>query len=151
MGGDHGSNPAMTGGQSPNGTPGFHGEGASGGMQPAIRSGPASSIPGRFWDDSKLVRTLKLRPDQQHRMDAIFDANRSTLQTLFSNLQREEATLSTISPKNTPDQTRVFAAIDRVAQARADLEKEKKQLTQALRKEMDPEQVQQLDQMSSPH
>lgn len=107
------------------------------------------SIPGRFWDDSGTARTLKLRPDQQRRMDAIFDANRPTLQTLFTNLQREEANLSSISPKNTADQTKVFSAIDRVAQARAELAREKNQLAQALRKEMTDEQLQQLDQMAS--
>lgn len=124
-----------------------------GGMQPApsIRSGPVAAIPGRFWDDNNLVHTLRLRPDQQRRMDAIFDANRPTLQSLFTNLQREEAKLSSLSPRKDQDQTKIFAAIDRVAQARADLEKEKQLLNSALRKEMDPQQVQQLEQISTAH
>ena len=147
MGGDRGMSPAMSG------TPGNAGlrGNAAGGQMPSIRSGPQIAIPGRFWNDSSTARTLHLRPEQQHRMDQVFEANRSTLQSLFLNLQREEAKLSAISPKNTSDQTKVFSAIDRVAQARADLEKEKSQLAQALRKEMDPEQVQQLNAISTAH
>ncbi|SEF93832.1 hypothetical protein SAMN05421819_1420 [Bryocella elongata] len=146
MGGDRGMSPAMAG------TPGtsMRGNGEAGAMS-SIRSGPQIAIPGRFWNDTSMVRTLRLRPEQQRRMDQVFDANRSTLQTLFQNLQREEAKLSAISPKNTQDQTKVFSAIDRVAQARADLEKEKTQLADALRKEMDPEQVQQLNAISTAH
>lgn len=146
MGGEHGGSPAMSG---VGGGPGFRGNGGVGQM-PSIRSGSQAAIPGRFWNDSSMARALHLRPEQQHRMDAVFEANRSTLQTLFTNLQREEATLSAISPKGA-DQTKVFAAIDRVAQARADLEKEKSQLAQALRKEMDPDQVQQLQLLSTAH
>jgi Spy/CpxP family protein refolding chaperone len=148
-GGQHGgANAGMQPGGGAGTSGGYHGpNGMPSTMGPPIRSAPMVMIPGRFWDDNGVARSLKLRPEQQRRMDAIFEANRTTLVTLFTNLRREEVNLSSMSPKHVRDQTWVFAAIDRVAQARADLEKEKAQLALELRKEMDPQQVAQFEQM----
>ena len=78
-------------------------------------------------------------------MDAIFEANRTTLMTLYSNLQREQARLAAIPPGNAQDESKVFAAIDRVAQARTELEKENVHMLLQIRQQLDPAQVQSLD------
>jgi Spy/CpxP family protein refolding chaperone len=100
---------------------------------------------GRWWDDHKTVKKLTLRPDQQQRMDTIFEANKPTLINLYTNLQREESHLATLPPGDLQDETKVFAAIDRVSQARADLEKEKVHYLLQIRAQLDPPQLASLD------
>jgi Spy/CpxP family protein refolding chaperone len=102
-------------------------------------------LEGRWWDDSKTVKKLNLRNDQQHKMDDIFEANKGTLLNLYGNLQREETHLASLPPGDLQDETKVFAAIDRVAEARTELEKAKVHVLLQIRQQLDPDQVAQLD------
>ena len=117
-------------------SPEFHG-------QP--RMGLQLGLGGRWWDDHDNVRKLKLNPDQQHRMDEIFETNKPTLLNLYTNLQREETGLGTLSAADLQDETKVFAAIDRVSHARADLEKENAHILLQIRQQLDPQQLETLD------
>ena len=54
--------------------------------EPRIRVEPQITLPGRWWDDRKTVKSLKLRADQQQRMDDIFNANKGNLVSLYENL-----------------------------------------------------------------
>jgi Spy/CpxP family protein refolding chaperone len=110
-----------------------------------LHSGLQLGLGGRWWDDHKTVRKLNLRPDQQHRMDDIFETNKPTLLTLFSNLQREETHLASLPPTDLQDESKVFAAIDRVSHARSDLEKENAHMLLQIRQQLDPNQLQTLD------
>jgi len=100
---------------------------------------------GRWWDESKTIKHLNLRTDQQQRMDAIFEANKPKLLTLYGNLQREETTLASLPPGDLQDETKVFAAIDRVSDARAELEKANVHLLLQIRQQLDPQQLDELD------
>jgi Spy/CpxP family protein refolding chaperone len=137
-----------------------HGPGRAGGL-PGMRRGfaapptPAPALTphlglqlglgGRWWDDTKTIRKLSLRSDQQRRMDDIFEANKPMLQNLYGNLQREEVHLASLPAGDLQDETKVFAAIDRVAQARSELEKANVHLLLQIRQQLDPDQVAQLD------
>jgi Spy/CpxP family protein refolding chaperone len=109
------------------------------------RTGLALGLPGRWWDDSRTVRQLNLRSDQQKKMDRVFDANRDQLLDRFTTLQREESRLSSMSAKDLQDQGKVFAQIDRVAGARAELEKENAYILMQIRQQLDADQVTKLD------
>ena len=100
---------------------------------------------GRWWDDTKTVKKLNLRSDQQRKMDDIFEANKTTLLNLYGNLQREEGHLASLPAGDLQDETKVFAAIDRVAQARTELEKANVHVLLQIRQQLDPDQVAQLD------
>ncbi len=116
------------------------------------RMGLQLGLSGRWWDDHGTARKLKLNPDQQHHMDAIFEVNKPTLITLYTNLQREEMGLANLSDADLGDETKVFAAIDRVSQARTDLEKEKAHYLLQIRQQLDPQQLDTLDkQIASSH
>ena len=114
-------------------------------IAPRTRTEPQLSLPGRWWDDRKTVKTLNLRSDQQHRMDDIFNAGKGNLNTLFENLQHEQQRFVSMSPEDLQDETKVFAEIDRVAQCRAELEKANFHLLLQIRGEMDPDQRAALD------
>ena len=102
---------------------------------------PQLGPPGRWWDDKHVARSLSLSPEQQHRMDDIFENSRSSLLSSYGNLQREQDRLASLSGNELKDETRVFAAIDRVTQARAELEKQSAHILMQIRRELTPEQL----------
>jgi Spy/CpxP family protein refolding chaperone len=79
--------------------------------------------PGRWWDDPPLARKVGLTADQQEKMDDIFNANRLKLIDLFAGVQKEDAILDPLVNADSPDETKVLAQVDRLAQAKADLER----------------------------
>jgi Spy/CpxP family protein refolding chaperone len=109
------------------------------------RSGLAFGPPGRWWDDHGFAKSVKLRPDQQMKMDTIFEQNRSALITSFEGVRQAEAQMDQLSRAASPDEAALFAQIDRVAQARAELEKTTTHMLLQLRKEMDPDQIKRLE------
>jgi Spy/CpxP family protein refolding chaperone len=78
---------------------------------------------GRWWDNPQVAKDLNLAPDQKQKMDDVFQQNRMKLIDLHASLQKEEATLDPLINADSPDETKILAQIDRVAQARAELEK----------------------------
>ena len=116
-----------------------------GGSMATTRGGLQLGPPGRWWDDKHYVKSLHLRPDQQKRMDGLFDENRAVLVNRYQALQQEESKLEALSHAQILDEATLFAQIDRVSAARADLEKANTHLTLQVRKEMDADQVARLD------
>jgi Spy/CpxP family protein refolding chaperone len=112
------------------------------------RAGLQLGPPGRWWDDRGFAKNLKLRPEQQTRMDAIFEQNRGSLVTSFQNVQQAQAQMQELSKSATPDESALYAQIDRVAQARAELEKATTHYLLQLRKEMDADQIKRLEKAS---
>jgi protein CpxP len=88
-------------------------------MERAFHAGP----PGRWWMDPGMVQKLGLTADQQKRIDTLFQQSRLKLIDLSAGLQKEEAILEPLVEADRPDEAQVLAQIDRVAQARAELEK----------------------------
>jgi Spy/CpxP family protein refolding chaperone len=64
-----------------------------------------------------------LTPDQQKKMDDLFNQSRLKLIDLSAALQKEEAIMDPLLAADRPDETRILLQIDRIAQARAELEK----------------------------
>jgi Spy/CpxP family protein refolding chaperone len=73
--------------------------------------------------DPTLVQKLGLTADQQKRIDTLFQQNRLKLIDLSAGVQKEEASLEPLLEADRPDESQVLAQIDRIAQARAELEK----------------------------
>ncbi len=88
-------------------------------MERGFRGGP----PGRWWMDPALVQRLGLTVDQQKRIDTLFQQNRLKLIDLSAAVQKEEAILEPLLEGDRPEEAQVLAQIDRIAQARAELEK----------------------------
>ena len=112
--------------------------------RPGLQLGP----PGRWWDDRGFAKNLKLRPEQQTRMDAIFEQNRGSLVTSFQNVQQAEPQMRELSNSSAPDESALNSQIDRVAQARAELQKATTHMLLQLRKEMDADQIKRLEKAS---
>jgi periplasmic protein CpxP/Spy len=95
--------------------------------------GPARDGMGRWWDNPEVAKDLNLSADQKQRMDDIFQQSRLKLIDLHASLQKEEATLEPLISADSPDEAKILAQIDRVAQARAELEKSNARMLLAVR------------------
>ena len=111
-------------------------------MSGGLQLGP----PGRWWDDKHFAKDLHLRPEQQKKMDGIFDENRAALIRTYDGLQQEEQRMQTLVNAPVLDENALFTQIDRVAQARAALEKANTHLMLQIRGEMTAEQIARLNQ-----
>jgi Spy/CpxP family protein refolding chaperone len=100
---------------------------------------------GKWWDNPELAKQINLTADQQKKMDEVFQQNRLRMIDLHATLEKEEATLDPLMEAANPDDAKVMPQIDRVAQARAELEKANARLLLGLRHLLTPEQWKTLD------
>jgi Spy/CpxP family protein refolding chaperone len=110
-----------------------------------MRGGLQLGPPGRWWDDKGFARVLGLDNAQQHRMDDAFNASKPTLVKLFKTLQHEETQLEKLTKGRNPDEAQIFQQIDKVTQAKGEVEKAYAHMELAIRKEMTDEQIARLD------
>lgn len=135
---DGGGFPRAAGGD----VPGEMSRSNPGRMHGALVLGP----PDRWWDDKHFAKQLKLTPDQQRRMDAIFEQSRPVLLKRLESLEQEEQHMAALTHAKTLDESALFSQIDRIEQARADLWKANTHYLFQLRNELDADQIQRLQQ-----
>jgi Spy/CpxP family protein refolding chaperone len=85
-----------------------------------------ATVGGTFWRNPVWVKTLELSPEQQEKMDDIFRQYRLKLIDLNATLEKEELILEPLfgSTRPSPEvESKVMTQIDRIADARAELEK----------------------------
>jgi Spy/CpxP family protein refolding chaperone len=95
---------------------------------------------GRWWDDPKVAQQVGLTADQQKKMDDIFQQNRLKLIDLSAALQKQELIMQPLMESEQPDEGKILAQIDAVAQARAELEKNNARMLLGIRKVLTPDQ-----------
>lgn len=98
-------------------------------MEHAFRMGPH----GRWWDNPQIAQKLGLSADQQKKMDDIFLQSRLKLIDEHASVEKEEAILEPLLAAEQPDESRILAQIDKVAQSRAELEKANARMLLGLR------------------
>ena len=79
--------------------------------------------PGTWWNNADTATRLNLTKDQQKKMDDIFQQFRLTLIDLNASLSKEELIMDPLIAAERLDEVKILAQIDRIAQARAELEK----------------------------
>ena len=115
-------------------------------LERAFHAGP----PGRWWNNPEFVKLLNLTPDQQRQMEAVFQQNKPHLIDLSTAVRQDEAAMEPLLAADQPDEAKVLAQIDRVAQARAELEKSSARMLLTLRRVLTIAQWKQL-QANEPH
>ena len=98
-------------------------------MERAFRMGPR----GRWWNNPDVAQKLGLSADQQKKMDDIFLQSRLKLIDQHAAVEKDEAILEPLLSAEQPDETRILAQIDKVAQSRAELEKANARMLLGLR------------------
>ena len=99
---------------------------------------------GRWWNNPKIIEKLKLTDDQRKAMDDIFQKHREKLIDLRANLEKAEVEMEPLVKADQPNESAVMSQIDKVAQARAELEKANARFLFALRAKLTPEQWKQV-------
>lgn len=110
------------------------------GMGPQPGRGPMQRGVGRWWKDPQMVEKLGVTADQQKKMDDIFQQHRLKLIDVTAAVEREEVTLEPMMAADQPDEARIVAQIDKVAQARAELEKANARMLLGIRRILTPDQ-----------
>jgi Spy/CpxP family protein refolding chaperone len=105
-------------------------------MHSRLRIGP----PGIWWKNPDIIQKLTITPDQQKRMDDIFQQSRIQLIDLKANVEKQEVLLEPMLAANPPDTNKVLAQIDKAAQARAELEKANARMLLGIRTVLTPDQ-----------
>jgi Spy/CpxP family protein refolding chaperone len=90
--------------------------------------------PGKWWKDSALMQKIGVSDEQVQRIEKIFQDHRLELIDLHAALEKQEAILEPLVEADQPDEAQVIAQIDKVAQARASLEKSNAQMLLAIRR-----------------
>lgn len=95
---------------------------------------------GRWWDNPEIAQKIGLTEDQKKKMNDIFQQHRLKLIDLDASLKKEEFSMEPLLQADQPDEGKILAQIDRVAQARAELEKANARMLLGLRRTLTPEQ-----------
>lgn len=97
-------------------------------MPPGMKGG------GKWWKNSELVQKVGVSDQQVQQMEQIFQNSRARLIDLKANLEKAELSLEPLMEADNPNEAQIGAAIDRVSQARAALEKEHAMMLVGIRK-----------------
>jgi Spy/CpxP family protein refolding chaperone len=93
-----------------------------------------TGLKGTWWREASWIKTLELTPDQRKKMDDAFLQNRIRLIDLSAVLEKEELLLEPLVENIRPeDEAKILAQIDKVADARAGLEKANSRMLLAIR------------------
>jgi Spy/CpxP family protein refolding chaperone len=99
---------------------------------------------GRWWNDPQVIEKLNLTDDQRKAMDDILQKHREKLIDLHANVDKAELAMQPLMSADQPNESEVLAQIDKIAQARAELEKANARFLLALRAKLTPDQWKQL-------
>lgn len=115
-------------------------------MERAFHLGPR----GRWWSNPDFASKIGLSSDQQKKMDSIFEQARPNLMNLLDAVHEEEQHMGPLLAADQPDEGRILAQIDQIAQARAALEKANARMLLGLRRILTADQWRTLQAME-PH
>jgi Spy/CpxP family protein refolding chaperone len=104
---------------------------------------------GRWWENPKIAQAINLTDDQKKKMDDIFQQHRLSLVDLHATLEKQEIEMKPMIEADQPDEGQVLAQIDKIAQARAELEKANARMLFEIRRTLSAEQWQKLKALHS--
>jgi Spy/CpxP family protein refolding chaperone len=95
---------------------------------------------GMWWKSPRIAERLGLTADQTRKMDDIVEHSRLDLIDLRANLEKQQVMLGPLMDANPVDMAKASAQIDKVANARADLEKANAKMLLSIRGVLTPDQ-----------
>jgi beta-lactamase regulating signal transducer with metallopeptidase domain/Spy/CpxP family protein refolding chaperone len=110
---------------------------------------PVGNGPAAWWTDAAWIERLGLTDVQQARIEKSFQTYRQRLTSNKESLENEEAQLSKMFEANPIDRSTVFAQIDKVIQARGEMERTNTTMTVEMRRQLTRVQWTQLQQLQA--
>jgi len=125
------------GGQGMGSGPGGHGA-------PFERSFGPDGAQKSWWNNPRMVERLKLTDEQRKAMDGIMLQHREKLIDLKASLEKAELEMEPLMSADEPNDAAITAQIDKVVQARGDLERANARFLLAIRDKLTPDQWKQV-------
>jgi periplasmic protein CpxP/Spy len=138
----------LAGAQGPGGPGMGHGFGEH---RPPMERAFGDGAREQFWNNPRVVAQLKLTDDQRKAMDGILQQHKVTLIDLRANLEKAEVTMQPLMKADQPNENAILSAIDKIAQARAELEKANARFLLAIRGQLTADQWKQMRTMHEEH
>ena len=110
-----------------------------------------TGAPSAWWTDTALTTRLGLSDVQKARIENIFQTHRQNLTTSKDALEREEAQLSKLLAAEPIERPSVFTQINKVIQARSDMERVNATMTLEMREQLTRAQWTQLQAQTTGH
>ncbi|MGH9808052.1 MAG: Spy/CpxP family protein refolding chaperone [Terriglobia bacterium] len=113
--------------------------GADGTPPPPPRLGPGRGGPGRntdmarWWSNPQLAESIGINSDQKKKLEDLFQQHRLSRIDLTAALEKAQVTMEPLMAADQPNEAQIVAQIDRVAQARAAVEKDEVRLQIGIR------------------
>jgi Spy/CpxP family protein refolding chaperone len=115
--------------------------GGPGGKPPIPFSNPGGT---KWWNNPEMIRRLGLTPEQQKKMDEVLQQSRLRLIDLTAALEKDEVEMEGLMRGPQLDDAKILPEVDRIAQARAELEKANARMMLGIRHVLSPEQWEKL-------
>jgi Spy/CpxP family protein refolding chaperone len=96
----------------------------------------AAQISGAWWTNTALVERLGLTDDQKAKIERAFENHRQNIVSSTGLLEKEEAQLNRLLEAETIDRNAVLTQIDRVVQARGEVERANSAMTLEMREHL---------------
>lgn len=106
---------------------------------------------GRWWNEPRMIQKLNLTEDQRKAMDSILDQHKPELIDLRAKVEKAEVEMEPLMRADKPDEGSILAQIDKIADARKELEKSNARFLLALRSKLTVDQWKQLEAMRAQH
>jgi Spy/CpxP family protein refolding chaperone len=113
------------------------------GAAPSLAQAPEMPM-GKWWRRPGVVEQLKIKPDQQERLDEIFSKNRRSFIDLKADVERRGVDLEELLAKKDTDPARIAPATDALEQAKARLGKARTMMIVEMKGVMSEEQWQKI-------
>ena len=99
---------------------------------------------GQFWNNPKIVEKLQLTEEQRKDMDQAWLEQREKLVDLKGSVDKAEIEMEPLMKADQPNESAILAQIDKIAAARAELEKANARFLLAIRAKLTPDQWKQV-------
>jgi periplasmic protein CpxP/Spy len=119
---------------------GDRGQGGPGGPGTPPMERSFHGMEHRWWDNPRLAQQVGLTDDQKKKMSDIAQQHRLQLIDLNAALEKQEAIMRPLIEADQPDESKILSQIDSIAQARAELEKNRARMLFSIRQVLTPDQ-----------
>jgi len=111
------------------------------GVEPRMgRGAMRPRLDGKWWDNPETAKRVGITAEQQKKMDDVFHLSRLKLIDLTAALQKEEVVMDGLMQNPQLDDAKILPVADRIAEARAELEKTNVRMLLGIRHVLTPEQ-----------
>jgi uncharacterized protein DUF6152/heavy-metal resistance protein len=95
-----------------------------------------TQVAGAWWANAALMQRLELTDDQKAKLERTFENHRLAIVSTTAQLEKEEAQLERLLAADPLDRNAVLSQIDRVVQARSEMERANSAMTLEMREHL---------------